>query len=100
MSEIKTCNSLQEVRNEIDIIDAELVKLISKRSHLIRQAAAFKNSVDEVKAKDRINNIMQQVRTKAIEYNINPNMISELFRIMIDEMVETEIAEFRNGGNF
>ena len=34
------------------------------------------------------------------ELNINPNMISELFNIMIDEMVETEISEFRNDGKF
>nr|WP_297484077.1 chorismate mutase [Sulfurimonas sp.] len=97
---MKKCNSLQEVREEIDIIDEQLVDLISKRSRLIRQAAAFKESVDDVKAQDRIDDIMQRVRKKAIELNINPNMISELFKIMIDEMVETEISEFRNGGNF
>jgi len=97
---MKKCNSLQEVRDEIDKIDTLLVDLISERSHLIRQAAAFKNSVDEVKAEDRIDNIMQRVRKRAIELNINPNMISELFTIMIDEMVETEISEFRNDGKF
>ncbi len=100
MSDVKECSSLEEVRGEIDKIDEALVELISKRSHLIRQAAGFKNSVDEVKAHDRIEDIMQRVRTKAIALNINPNMISELFKIMIDEMVETEISEFRNGGNF
>ncbi len=97
---MKKCNSLQEVRDEIDKIDTLLVDLISQRSHLIRQAAAFKNSVDEVKAEDRIDDIMQRVRKRAIELNINPNMISELFTIMIDEMVETEISEFRNDGKF
>ncbi|WP_457745943.1 chorismate mutase [Sulfurimonas sp.] len=97
---MKKCNSLQEVRDEIDTIDTKLVDLISERSHLIRQAAAFKNSVDEVKAEDRIDDIMQRVRKRAIELNINPNMISELFTIMIDEMVETEISEFRNDGKF
>ena len=100
MSEVKKCNSLQEVRDEIDALDAKLVELISQRSHLIRQAAGFKNSVDEVKADDRIENIMQRVRNLAIEKNINPNMMSDLFTIMINEMVETEIAEFRNAGNF
>ena len=59
---MKVCNSLEEVREEIDLLDAELVELISQRSHLIRQAAAFKNSVDEVKAEDRIEFIMQRVR--------------------------------------
>ncbi|WP_457748954.1 chorismate mutase [Sulfurimonas sp.] len=97
---MKKCHSLQEVRDEIDKIDSKLVELISERSHLIRQAAGFKESVEEVKAEDRIDDIMQKVRKKAIELNVNPNMISELFTIMINEMVETEISEFRNGGNF
>jgi len=97
---MKQCNSLQEVREEIDLLDTQLVELISQRSHIIRQAASFKNSVDEVKADERIEAIMQRVRKRAIELNINPNMISELFTIMIDEMVETEIAEFRNSGSF
>ena len=97
---MKECNSLEEVRTEIDTLDDKLVELISQRSHLIRQAASFKNSVDEVKAEDRIEFIKQKVRHKAIELEVSPNMISELFTIMIDEMVETEIAEFRNDSTF
>jgi len=97
---MKKCNSLEEVRSEIDKIDMQLVELISERSHFIRQAAGFKNSVDEVKAEDRIDFIIQRVRHKAIELGINPNMITELFTIMIDEMVEMEISEFRNADVF
>ena len=94
------CSTLQEVRVEIDKLDVELVELISKRSHLIRQAASFKDSVEDVKAEDRIEFILQRVRHNAIELGVSPNMISELFSIMIDEMVETEIAEFRNTQTF
>ena len=94
------CNSLKDVRVEIDKLDDKLVELISKRSHLIRQAAAFKDTVDEVKDPDRVEFIMQKVRHKAIEASVSPNMISELFTIMINEMVETEIAEFRNTQTF
>lgn len=97
---MKKCNSLEEVRTEIDIIDDKLVGLISERSHLIRQAAAFKDSVDDVKAVERIDFILQKVRHKAIQADVSPNMISELFTIMINEMVETEIAEFRNTQTF
>ncbi len=97
---MKKCNSLNEVRSEIDTLDTKLVDLISERSHLIRQAAGFKNSVDEVKAEERIEFILQRVRHHAIEKGVSPNMISELFEIMIDEMVETESAEFRNTGTF
>ncbi len=97
---MKKCNTLEEVRTEIDTLDTKLVDLISERSHLIRQAAGFKQSVDEVKAQDRIDFILQRVRHHAIEKGVSPNMISELFEIMIDEMVETEIAEFRNASTF
>ena len=97
---MKKCNSLEEARSEIDKIDQQLVELIAKRNDYIKQAAGFKESVEEVKAQDRIDFIMQSVRKKAIELNVNPNMIEDLFKRMIDEMVETEISEFRNGGNF
>ena len=92
----KNYNSINELRADIDKLDTKLVDLISDRTHLIRKASSFKNSVEEVKAIDRIDFIMQRVRHKAIELGISPNMISDLFTIMIDEMVETEIAEFRN----
>ncbi|QOP40417.1 chorismate mutase [Sulfurimonas marina] len=97
---MKKCNSLQEVRDEIDVLDQQLIELISQRSHLIRQAAAFKDTIEDVKAEDRIDDVMQRARNKAISLGINPNMISDLFKVMIDEMVETEIAEFRNSGKF
>ena len=94
------CNSLEEVRAKVDELDDKLVELISQRSHYIKQAATFKNSIDEIKADDRIEFIKQKVRHKAIQLEVSPNMISELFTIMIDEMVETEIAEFRNKDAF
>lgn len=100
MSDIKKCNSLEEVRLEIDKIDDLIVNLISQRSHLVRQAASFKNSIEEVKADDRVDYILQKVRHSAIKADVSPNMISDLFKIMINEMVETEISEFRNTQTF
>jgi len=97
---MKPYNTLDEARLEIDEIDAQLVELISKRSHIIRKIASFKDSIEEVKTDDRIDFILQRVRHLAIEKNISPNLISELFTIMIDEMVETEIAELRNKKTF
>ena len=97
---MKECNTLEEVRSEIDKIDFELVELIAKRNDYIHQAAKFKKSIDEVKADDRVEFIKQRVRAKAIELDISPNMISELFTKMIDEMVESEISQFRDTTNF
>lgn len=36
------CNSLDEVRENIDRIDDEIIKLIAKRGNYVAQASAFK----------------------------------------------------------
>ncbi len=97
---MRECHSLKEVREEIDKLDDEIVKLISKRARYIRQAVKFKNSIEEIKAKDRVDEVLQNVRHKALALNLSPNLITKLYEIIIDDMVESEIAEFRNGGNF
>ena len=98
--EIKKCNSLEEVRDEIDIIDNEIVELIAKRNAYIRELAHFKNSVDEIKAKDRIDDVINRMRSRAIELDLSPNLINDLYIRMIDAMVDTEISEFQNAKNY
>jgi isochorismate pyruvate lyase len=92
----KQCDTLEEARLEIDTVDKEIVKLIAKRNDYIKQIAHFKTSIDEVKAEDRIDDVISKVRTQAIELDLSPNLINDLYIRMIDGMVESEIAEFRN----
>ena len=98
--DVKECNSLEEVRDEVDIIDDKIVDLIAQRNALIRQAASFKQSVEEVKAKDRVDSIIARLRHRALQNGLSANLIEELYTKMIEEMVETEIAEFRNKNSF
>jgi isochorismate pyruvate lyase len=98
--EIKTCNSLEEVREQIDSLDEQIVELIAARNDYIHQAANFKNSVEDVKAPERIDYVLQKVRHAALSRGLNPNLISKLYNIMIEEMVELEISEFRNRNAF
>jgi len=98
--DIKQCNTLEEARVAIDIVDQELVTLIAKRNEYIKQIAHFKTSVEEVKAEDRIAEVIGKVREKAISLDLSPNMINDLYVRMIDEMVENEISEFKNAQRF
>ncbi len=98
--DIKECNSLEEVRKEIDKIDDQIVELIAKRNAYIRELAHFKNSVDEIKAKDRIDDVINRMRSRAIELDLSPNLINDLYIRMIDAMVDTEVSEFQNAKNY
>jgi len=100
MMEIKKCNTLDEARVEIDAVDREIVELIAKRNEYIKQIAHFKTSVDEVKAEDRIADVISNVRAQAISLDLSPNLINDLYVRMINEMVESEISEFKNAQRF
>jgi len=93
---IKSCNTLEEARREIDIIDENLVELIALRNKYIKQIAHFKTTAEEAKSPERISDVINRVRGKAIELDLSPNLINDMFIRMIDEMVETEISEFNN----
>jgi len=94
--QVKECTTLNEARNEIDAVDTKIVELIAKRNDYIKQIAHFKTSIEEVKAEDRIADVISKVRQQAIELDLSPNLINDLYLRMIDGMVESEIAEFRN----
>ncbi|MGZ5208727.1 MAG: chorismate mutase [Sulfuricurvum sp.] len=90
------CNSLEELRHQIDGLDDQIVELIAARNAYVKQAAKFKHSIDEIKGKERMEAVMDRVRMRAMEFEVSPNLLTKLYTIMIDEMVEAEISEFRN----
>jgi len=94
------CNTLEEAREEIDKVDEMIVEMIALRNNYIKQIAKFKTSIDEIKSDERIADVVARARTKAIELDLSPNLINDIFIRLIDEMVETEVAEFRNSKVF
>jgi isochorismate pyruvate lyase len=98
--EMKQCTTLEEAREKIDKVDDEIVKLIAERNNYIKQIAHFKTSVEEIKAEDRISDVISRVREQAISLGLSPNLINELYVKMIDAMVESEVAEFNNAKSF
>ncbi|MRJ03139.1 MAG: chorismate mutase [Epsilonproteobacteria bacterium] len=97
---MKECKSLEEVRREIDKIDEEIVRLIAQRSRYVKQAAKFKVTIDEIKSEERVNDVLSHVRHLAATMGISPNLVADIFKILIDKMVEMEIEEFKNGGAY
>ena len=96
MMDIVDCNTLEEAREQIDMVDEKIVELVALRNNYIKQIAQFKTTIEEVKSEERISSVIARVRTKAIELDLSPNLINDMFIRMIDEMVETEIAELQN----
>ncbi|MCX7711430.1 MAG: chorismate mutase [Clostridia bacterium] len=92
---MQPCKNLDEVRENIDRIDQEIVKLIAERSSYVRQAAGFKKDEDAVKAPDRVEAIIKKVRGLAVEREVNPDLIEQVYRTMISCFIELEMKEYQ-----
>jgi isochorismate pyruvate lyase len=88
------CKTLEEVRDNIDRIDNEIIKLIAERGSYVSQASVFKKSEDGVKAPNRVEAVISKVRLKAFEYGANPDMVETLYREMISRFIQQEMVEF------
>ena len=88
------CNSLEEVRANIDRIDDEIIKLIAERGTYVVQASAFKKDEEGVKDNGRVEKVIAKVREKAKEYGANPDIVEALYREMISRFVNVEMSEF------
>lgn len=88
------CENLEQVRENIDRIDNEIIKLIAERGTYVVQASAFKKDEEGVKDTGRVEKVIAKVRTKAEEYGANPDMVEALYREMISRFVSMEMKEF------
>jgi chorismate mutase/GNAT superfamily N-acetyltransferase len=94
----QTCQSIEEVRGYIDEIDREIIRLIAKRADFVQVAVKFKKSIADVKASDRVKNMMITRRTWAQECGVDPEFIEKLFTSMVQYFIKAEKFHWEREG--
>ena len=87
------CQSLAEVRQEIDILDRQIVALIAERGQFVKQAARFKRSAREVLAPQRVAEVLARVDSHAEALGADRHVVSAVWRAMISTFIHAEKAE-------
>ena len=87
------CTSLDEVRLHIDAIDREMVNLLAQRGDFVAQAARFKKTTDDVRAPQRVEQVIAKVTILAKELNATPTVVEAVYRAMISAFINAELVE-------
>lgn len=87
------CVSLEEVRSNIDRIDAQLVRLLAERGGFVKQAARLKQSAAEIPAPQRVAQVLARVRKLAEDAGADPAVVEATWRAMIAAFIEAERIE-------
>jgi isochorismate pyruvate lyase len=91
----KDCANMEEVRAEIDRIDAALVDLIGERFTFVDRAWQLKLSPAEARVPWRIQQVIDRVRVRAAENGIPPELAEALWRQMIGWFIQYEEEKLR-----
>jgi isochorismate pyruvate lyase len=91
MKSPQECESMAEIRAEIDRLDEALVCLFAERAGYIDRAAEIKAQVDlPARIGSRVEEVVSNVRRHAATYGLPPDLVEKLWRRLIDWSIARE----------
>lgn len=91
------CTNITEVRNEIDSIDSEIIKLLSTRFGYVREVVKYKEkTASGIEASDRRAAVIASRRRWAEEAGICPDVIENIYNTLIDYFIIEEKKIMQN----
>ena len=86
------CMNKAEIRNEIDAIDYEIIKLFGLRFQYVKEIVKFKEKTPEsIVAAKRQQQVFEKRREWAVENGIEPDIIEEIYRKLIQYFINEEL---------
>ena len=86
---------LKILRKRLDILDNSFIKLIKKRTLIIKQVLKLKQSKKEIVDKKRIKFILNQIRKKSIKNKIDTKITNRIWKNMILSYIDYERRNFK-----
>jgi len=92
----KDCESLQDVRTEIDRLDQAIISLLAERSAYVKVAARFKSDLSTVAAPERLRTMLEDRRRWAAESGLSPEFVDGLYQRITDYFIGEEGKHIKN----
>ncbi len=90
----KCCQTLGEVRDNIDRLDRQIVAAMAERGKYVAEAGRFKKNPAAVSAPARVEAIVARVRGMAEQNGLAPDVAEKSYRAMIAAFEDYERAEW------
>jgi isochorismate pyruvate lyase len=87
----KDCQSLEEVRNEIDKIDEFIISLFSERHKYVEEIVRFKHDKEAVIAQERKEKVILQRKKWASNSGLNADTFEKIYTLLVDSNIKHEL---------
>ena len=86
---------LSKIRSELDKIDNSLIKIIKKRTFLVKKVLELKDRKNQIVDQKRINIILRNIKKKSIKNKIDPKITNKIWKNMILAYIDFERRNFK-----
>ena len=85
------CQTMQDLRVQIDLLDAEIVAKLAVRAGYIDRAIQLKQ-IEQMPARveDRVEQVVERVRARALVEGLDPALTEDLWRRLIEWSIARE----------
>ena len=94
MSPLKK-KELNKIRFELDKLDNSLIRIIKKRTKLVKKVLALKERKNQIIDQKRISFILKNIKKKSLKNNIDPKITHKIWKNMIYAYIDFEKRNFR-----
>ncbi|WP_444666958.1 chorismate mutase [Cereibacter changlensis] len=85
------CQSMQDLRDEIDALDAEIVAALARRAEYIDRAIELKPAEGmAARIEARVEDVVRNVRVRAMAEGLDPALVESLWRQLIEWSIARE----------
>ena len=93
MSPLKR-KKLNKIRVDLDKLDNSLIRLIKKRTILVKKVLKLKEKKNQIVDQGRIKKILNNIRKKSLKNNIDPKITNRIWKNMIAAYIDFEKRNF------
>ncbi len=88
-------NKLNRIRSELDKLDNILIKIIKKRTNLVKKVLLLKERKNQIIDQKRISFILKNIKKKSLKNNIDPKITYKIWKNMIYAYIDYEKRNFK-----
>ena len=86
---------LNKIRKDLDKLDNSLIKIIKKRTLLVKKVLALKEKKNQIVDQKRIKIILKNIKKKSIKNKIDPKITNRIWKNMIMSYIDFERRNFK-----
>jgi chorismate mutase len=86
---------LDKIRIELDKLDNSLIKIIRKRTNLVKKVLALKEKKSQIIDQKRIAFILKNIKKKSLKNDIDPKITQKIWKNMISAYIDFEKRNFK-----